>query len=497
MTNDRKRPTLADQHWRAQLRTCGADKLSSDLEAAVRDGNEWRVGILLKLGVESSAYDPAVRAAVECGRHDMFFALRAEQEKAGGYTNLQDYACIAARADDVFLLRHFIEEKQLRVDHYNGELLREAAFAGSLGAVGYLLERGADPEAQGGSAIRNAAEKGHVAILKILFENGADIREHGPDALRLAAECDKPDAVEYLLKAGTPPQSASPALLAAAKGGHIDVLRAMFANGMTAAQGDGAALREAINMEQYAAADFLLQSGADIDADEGHALRHAVVFRKKDAVKWLLARGANPSISHGRETPLMRAAWSGDQDILEMLLDAGADPAAQKFGAIRVARERKEKACARLLFRAIKKNLALEKERKKAEFAQAFGEDYSMEDLRGKRTASGECGLLAAAQTGIFDDIIRKAKGALEPSDLYHPEDGIDTVMSQLKRHKTMSQFFEPALWEGRGAAFLEAAALLPPNLQKRIDAEGTVAVINQREMQKKMRHAGPRPPKL
>lgn len=497
MTDDKNRPSLADQHWRAQLRARNADALASDLQDAVRAGNAWRFNILLKLDFDSSAYDPAVRAALEHKRHDMFFALRERQEKSGGHANLQDYACIAARADDVLLLGHLVEEKGVRIDLYNGELLREAAQAGSLGSVNYLLSAGADPGLQGGAAIRNAAEKGHVAVLESMFAKGADIKAFGPEALRAAAESNQPSAAEFLLKAGTPPEASAQALVAAARHGHVDVLRVMLANGMTAGQGDSIALREAVKGDQYAAADFLLKAGADIDADGGEALRHAVTFRDTAAVKWLLDNGACTSFPHGRETPLMRAAWGGDREVLELLLAAGADPSAQQYGAIRVARERKEKPCARLLYAAVKKNLALEKQKKLAEFAEAFGDAYSVEDLRSRKGASGECGLLIAAQTGAFDKILAKAEGRLEPSDLYHPDDGVDTVMSHLKRHKSLGQFFEADLWQGRGDAFLEACLQLPPALQKRVNSHAIVARINQREMQKKMRNAASRPPKL
>jgi ankyrin repeat protein len=404
---------------------------------------------------------------------------------------------VAAKAGDIDILRYFIEKNDVKVDLYDGELLREAAEAGKLSAVDYLLSKGADPVMQGGAALRAAAEKGHVDILKSLFAAGADIKTRGPDVLYVAAEHNKPGVAEFLLQAGTPAGASLRAMTAAARRDHVEVLCAMLANGVKAGDSDSAAFREAVSVGKFSAADILLKAGADIDAADGNALRTAVILRNEAAVKWLLDNGAATNFAHGRETPLVRAAVRGDIGVLKLLLDAGADPSAQQYGAIRAAREYREKSCARLLYAAAQENLALEKKRKLAEFAQAFGGAYSLSDLRAKKGPSGESGLLIAAQTGAFDKIIQKAEGLLAPSDLYHPDEGIDTVMSHLKRHKSLAQFFDPSLWEGRGAVFLDAHAQLPPGLQKRIDAQGVVMHINQREMQRKMRAAGSRPPKL
>jgi ankyrin repeat protein len=83
------------------------------------------------------------------------------------------------------------------------------------------------------------------------------------------------------------------------------------------------------------AARVLLDRGADPDAvaattSRVQPIHSAVAGRHHDLVKLLLEHGADPNArQEGGWTPLQAAAQHGDQAIVELLLDAGADRTGQ------------------------------------------------------------------------------------------------------------------------------------------------------------------------
>jgi hypothetical protein len=61
-------------------------------------------------------------------------------------------------------------------------------------------------------------------------------------------------------------------------------------------------------------------------------LRAAADFGHLSLAAWLIDHGADPSARDGGvadETPLHRAAWSGDARMVDLLLERGADPTIQ------------------------------------------------------------------------------------------------------------------------------------------------------------------------
>ena len=123
-----------------------------------------------------------------------------------------------------------------------------------------------------------------------------------------------------------------PALVAAAKSGDRDALRALVQKhvDVNAADGDGTtALHWASHLDDLDSAGVLVGAGANVNAanDLGATpLWLASQNGSASLVRILLQAGANPNLALLRgETPLMVASRSGSADVVEQLLLKGAD----------------------------------------------------------------------------------------------------------------------------------------------------------------------------
>jgi len=127
-----------------------------------------------------------------------------------------------------------------------------------------------------------------------------------PTPLTHAAGAGDGREVQALLAQGADPNemdgAGGSALIAAARGGHVDVMRALIAGGADVNRRDvrfshWTPLVHAIHKRQAAAVRLLLDSGADVDSpmDGGAtALIFAAAYGETPIVEDLLARGADP-----------------------------------------------------------------------------------------------------------------------------------------------------------------------------------------------------------
>lgn len=263
----------------------------------------------------------------------------------------------------------------------NETALSAAIEAGSVAAVRFCLERGADIKiarmeagttAEGEvkeaptSAVVIAARSGQVELLKLFLELGGDPTSpiaNGITPIIAAAYGGNVACLEVLVKAGANPcQSPAPhifvdgpltltPLLYACERSHDDAILFLLAHGAdpNVERSDGEwALQLAMQECRRETIEALIDFGADpfaINRDGMDILHAAALRRRADIIPTLLKAGVDPSRNAEIETgmtALMTAAVQGDNVVVELLLQAGADPfrrSTDGFTAIDLARK--------------------------------------------------------------------------------------------------------------------------------------------------------------
>ncbi|KAK4228724.1 putative ankyrin repeat protein L63 [Podospora fimiseda] len=122
-----------------------------------------------------------------------------------------------------------------------GSRLYYACFVGLIAPVRYLIEKGADVNAQGGyygNALQAASSRGHQEIVKLLLDKGADVNAQGgayDNALYAASWGGHQEIVKLLLDKGADVNAQGGkygnALQAASSGGHQEIVKLLLDKG--------------------------------------------------------------------------------------------------------------------------------------------------------------------------------------------------------------------------------------------------------------------------
>ena len=258
-----------------------------------------------------------------------------------------------------------------------------AARAGQVELVTLLLARGADPNVsatRGQTALMWAAAQRHPEAVEVLLANGADVHARSDtwsQRFKGGSGSDQPDLLVWSEQGGFTP------LLFAARAGDLAVAKRLVEGGADVndqtAWGISAtimAIHAVLERDWYfpqqsrvvnraaiggllaspharplndaeALVEFLLEQGADPNADEGGytALHAAILRRTERSVGALLAHGADPNAVLQTSTPTRRdsfdfyfdqpfigatpfwlAARFNQPNIMRLLADHGADP---------------------------------------------------------------------------------------------------------------------------------------------------------------------------
>ncbi|KFY29261.1 hypothetical protein V491_00118 [Pseudogymnoascus sp. VKM F-3775] len=233
---------------------------------------------------------------------------------------------------------------------YGPTPLQIAAERGSTSLVNLLLKKhasiNADPVGTTGkTALQAAAEKGNYDLVKILIDAGANLNAQagpiaGRTALQAAVYSKNIELIVALIGYGADvnaepsPVEGRTCLQAAAEIGNCEIIQIFLKNGAevnapAAREGGRTALQAALKKDRISAVEILLEAGADINAAPSKsggltALFASVKCHNVGFVKRLL-QTANPNEETSRESPLMKAAELGSSDIVQRLIQAGAN----------------------------------------------------------------------------------------------------------------------------------------------------------------------------
>jgi ankyrin repeat protein len=213
-------------------------------------------------------------------------------------------------------------------DRFGARPLSHAARNGHLEMVDLLLARGAPIDARnlaGATALYFAAERGHAEVAQRLIERGADVKltgRTGISPVAAAAYAGSDAIVEMLLAQGAdehaPDETGKPPIVYAAARAKLDIVKRLLARGVDV----NARYANDLTLLMWAA-------GADEKVAEADALK---------IVTYLLDVGAHIDDRDARgRTALMIAAEGGHGEIVNLLLQRGADPALKDNAGKRAA----------------------------------------------------------------------------------------------------------------------------------------------------------------
>ncbi|PYQ79290.1 MAG: hypothetical protein DMG01_09170 [Acidobacteria bacterium] len=205
-----------------------------------------------------------------------------------------------------------------------------ASLNGSDAMVRRLLKAGADPNAAlmaGETPVMVAARTGNPSVIEQLLAKGANPNARGArgqTALMWAVSEKHPDAVKVLLAHGADVQARSNVwneVMAVPPHGYLDYNRAI-------PRGGGTALMFAARAGDLASAKLLVEAGAhvnDADAWGVSATTMAAHAGYRDVVEFLLDRGADPNAAQAGFTALHAAVMRRDERMVTALVAHGAD----------------------------------------------------------------------------------------------------------------------------------------------------------------------------
>lgn len=358
---------------------------STQLLSAAREGNTASVRALLRAGADANAAAPDGTRALhyaaqrnDAGSVRLLLAARAEADAATALqvTPLQ-LATANGNADIVKQLLASGADSDAR-DLAGETRLMSAARGGSPQVIRLLLEAGAKLEdtdpTYGQTALIFAARAGHVDAVRELIAGGANVMARtrvGPVPPSRPIGGTKGKGVEKSPERGARPAipGGKTALHYAARDGHVALAQVLLDAGAVLDDRDPndiTPLILAASNDRVALALQLIERGADINATDWYgrsALWAAIDVRNQDSpvpaegtgtdreanlglIRVLLQRGANPNsrirempvvrshvlplgslswVDFTGETPLIRAALSGDVTVMRLLLSHGAD----------------------------------------------------------------------------------------------------------------------------------------------------------------------------
>jgi len=229
--------------------------------------------------------------------------------------------------------------------------LADAVQRGDASTIQALLKKKIDvnaPQANGATALHWAAYRSDAESTAALIRAGANINlknNYGVTPLALAAQQGSAAVLDLLLKAGAKPNdpvnfvnAGETPLMSAARSANVDAVKVLARAGADVNARETwsgqTALMWAAAEGDHAMASALLELGGDLRArSNGGTTPFMFAVRKGDmhTVQAMLAAGADVNDKRPGDfaTPLLVAIINGHEDLVDLLLDKGADPNAE------------------------------------------------------------------------------------------------------------------------------------------------------------------------
>jgi len=201
---------------------------------------------------------------------------------------------------------------------------------GSESMVRRLLSAGANPNAAlllGETPVMVAARSGNLAVVELLAAKGANVNARaarGQTALMWAVAQKHPEVVKVLIAHGADIHARSDSwteVMAVSPHGYLDYNRAI-------PHGSDTALMFAARVDDLASAKLLVAAGANVSDEDAWGVSAVVLAAHSgftDVVEFLLEKGANPNSDRAGFTALHEAVMRRDENLVKVLLDHGAD----------------------------------------------------------------------------------------------------------------------------------------------------------------------------
>lgn len=309
----------------------GTGELSLLGEAVMLGSVEW-VRLLLEGGARPGTVEGAqdeLMLAVTRADLEIVDLLLESGAPLNGRSEYEVPLNQAAAAGQLTCVK-FLIAKGATLDLGVDSALISAAAGGHVGVLQQLIVAGADinrPGQWGYTALHRAAEQGHQGCAQALLQAGADVnRDAGGFSPMDLAAFRSPKLVEFLAANG-----AQETIFSAVALGDVDGIERCLARGESLERwGTGAhrPLHVAVRQRQPEALERLLSHGADANArsTEGlQPLHWAVKLAWTPAIEALVAHGADLNDASYAGTPLQLAVQAGDLKTTKLLLDLGSD----------------------------------------------------------------------------------------------------------------------------------------------------------------------------